>query len=208
MHWNELVLCSVHSSNILLDEHMQPKLSDFGLAHLRPHSVDQSCTIVMDTSSHSNLGYLPEEYIRDGKLSVKLDVYSLGMVSSASYFKNDIPESVTICINKDLHQNFYVKILVLWFSSSCRILAINIPFSLITYVLWQPQHNSALFFLNVFMLAGNIRDMYRTEGETGDGKEPVFGKNPLREQKIKYFYLPKQSRHNDNTHTHTHCSKV
>lgn len=54
------------------------------------------------------------------------------------------------------------------------------------------------------MLAGNIRDMYRTEGETGDGKEPVFGKNPLREQKIKYFYLPKQSRHNDNTHTHTH----
>lgn len=34
----------------------------------------------MDTASHSNLGYLPEEYIRDGKLSVKLDVYSLGMV--------------------------------------------------------------------------------------------------------------------------------
>ncbi|XP_067247889.1 interleukin-1 receptor-associated kinase 3 [Chanodichthys erythropterus] len=76
-----MVICgNITSSNILLDEHMQPKLSDFGLARLRPHSVDQSCTIVMDTSSHSNLGYLPEEYIRDGKLSVKLDVYSLGMV--------------------------------------------------------------------------------------------------------------------------------
>ncbi|KTF87156.1 hypothetical protein cypCar_00038405 [Cyprinus carpio] len=76
-----IVICgNITSSNILLDEHLQPKLSDFGLAHLRPHSVNQSCTIVMDTASHSNLGYLPEEYIRDGKLSVKLDVYSLGMV--------------------------------------------------------------------------------------------------------------------------------
>ncbi|XP_043092813.1 interleukin-1 receptor-associated kinase 3 isoform X2 [Puntigrus tetrazona] len=76
-----MVICgNITSSNILLDEHLQPKLSDFGLARLRPHSVDQSCTIVVDTASHSNLGYLPEEYIRDGKLSVKLDVYSLGVV--------------------------------------------------------------------------------------------------------------------------------
>ncbi|XP_051543998.1 interleukin-1 receptor-associated kinase 3-like [Myxocyprinus asiaticus] len=76
-----MVICgNITSSNILLDEHLQPKLSDFGLAHLRPHSVNQSCTILMDTASHSNLAYLPEEYIRDGKLSVKLDVYSLGMV--------------------------------------------------------------------------------------------------------------------------------
>lgn len=104
-----LFLCSVHSSNILLDENLQPKLSDFGLAHLRPHSVNQSFTIVMDTGSHSNLGYLPEEYIRDGKLSVKLDVYSLGMVSSASFFKNGIPEPGTICINKDLRQNLNGK---------------------------------------------------------------------------------------------------
>ncbi|KAI7791819.1 Irak3 protein [Triplophysa rosa] len=76
-----MVICgNITSSNILLDENLQPKLSDFGLAHLRPHTVNQSCTIVMDTASCSHLGYLPEEYIRDGKLSVKLDVYSLGMV--------------------------------------------------------------------------------------------------------------------------------
>lgn len=109
LHWNKLVLCCVHSSNILLDEHLQPKLSDFGLARLRPHSVDQSCTIVMETASHSNLGYLPEEYIRDGKLSVKLDVYSLGMVSTASCLKNDIPEPGTICTNKDLCLHFNVN---------------------------------------------------------------------------------------------------
>ncbi len=108
LHWNKLVLCCVHSSNILLDEHLQPRLSDFGLARLRPHSVDQSCTIVMYTASHSNLGYLPEEYIRDGKLSVKLDVYSLGMVSAASCLTYYIPETGIICTNKD-----YVCILML-----------------------------------------------------------------------------------------------
>ncbi|XP_072529203.1 interleukin-1 receptor-associated kinase 3 [Salminus brasiliensis] len=76
-----MVICgNIKSSNILLDEHLQPKLSDFGMARLRPHSVNQSCTITMNTTCHGNLGYLPEEYIRDGKLSVKLDVYSLGMV--------------------------------------------------------------------------------------------------------------------------------
>ncbi|KAL7828039.1 hypothetical protein AOLI_G00311910 [Acnodon oligacanthus] len=76
-----MVICgNIKSSNILLDEHLQPKLSDFGLARLRPHSVNQSCTISMETTSRSNLGYLPEEYIRDGKLSVRLDIYSLGMV--------------------------------------------------------------------------------------------------------------------------------
>ncbi|KAG9280305.1 interleukin-1 receptor-associated kinase 3 [Astyanax mexicanus] len=76
-----MVICgNIKSSNILLDEHLQPKLSDFGMARLRPHSVNQSCTITMNTTSHGNLGYLPEEYIRDGKLSVKLDIYSIGMV--------------------------------------------------------------------------------------------------------------------------------
>lgn len=69
------------SSNILLDECLQPKLSDFGMARLRPHTINQSWTITMDTGPRSNLAYLPEEYIRDGKLSVKLDIYSLGMVS-------------------------------------------------------------------------------------------------------------------------------
>ncbi|XP_066524109.1 interleukin-1 receptor-associated kinase 3 [Hoplias malabaricus] len=76
-----MVICgNIKSSNILLDEQLQPKLSDFGMARLRPHSVNQSYTITMDTTCHSNLGYLPEEYIRDGKLSVKLDIYSFGIV--------------------------------------------------------------------------------------------------------------------------------
>ncbi|XP_071358134.1 interleukin-1 receptor-associated kinase 3 [Trachinotus anak] len=75
------VICgNISSANILLDDALQPKLSDFGLARLRPHSANQNCTITLDTSFHCNPGYLPEEYIRDGKLSFSLDVYSFGMV--------------------------------------------------------------------------------------------------------------------------------
>nr|QKY59695.1 interleukin-1 receptor-associated kinase 3 [Boleophthalmus pectinirostris] len=75
------VICgNITSANILLDEGLQPKLSDFTTARLRPHSINQGGTITMAMSSHSNFGYLPEEYIRDGKLSVSLDVYSFGIV--------------------------------------------------------------------------------------------------------------------------------
>lgn len=73
-------MTSLHSANILLDDNLQPKLSDFGLGRLRPQSTNQHRTITLDTSNHTNLGYLPEEYIRDGKLTFNLDVYSFGMV--------------------------------------------------------------------------------------------------------------------------------
>lgn len=75
------VICgNMCSSNILLDIDLMPKLSDFGLARLRPHSANHNLTITLVTSLHSNMGYLPEEYTRAGRLSFSLDVYSLGMV--------------------------------------------------------------------------------------------------------------------------------
>uniref|UniRef100_A0A8C2HX75 Interleukin-1 receptor-associated kinase 3 n=1 Tax=Cyprinus carpio TaxID=7962 RepID=A0A8C2HX75_CYPCA len=107
-----IVICgNITSSNILLDEHLQPKLSDFGLAHLRPHSVNQSCTIVMDTASYSNLGYLPEEYIRDGKLSVKLDVYSLGMVILETCTGQKVKQESgkSLFLRDELHSEFEEK---------------------------------------------------------------------------------------------------
>ncbi|XP_041110050.1 interleukin-1 receptor-associated kinase 3-like [Polyodon spathula] len=75
------VVCgNITSANILLDERFEPKLCDFGMASLRPHSVNQSCTISLDPGTRRAWGYQPEEYIRDGKLSVKLDVSSFGVV--------------------------------------------------------------------------------------------------------------------------------
>uniref|UniRef100_A0A667Y2U6 Interleukin-1 receptor-associated kinase 3 n=1 Tax=Myripristis murdjan TaxID=586833 RepID=A0A667Y2U6_9TELE len=65
------VICgNISSANIFLDEGLQPKLSDVGLACLRPQSTNQSCTITLDLNFHSNLGYLPEEYIRDGNMQL------------------------------------------------------------------------------------------------------------------------------------------
>ncbi|XP_029128093.1 serine/threonine-protein kinase PBS1 isoform X2 [Cajanus cajan] len=64
------------SSNILLDEGYNPKLSDFGLAKLGPVG-DKShvSTRVMGT-----YGYCAPEYAMTGQLTVKSDVYSFGVV--------------------------------------------------------------------------------------------------------------------------------
>ncbi|XP_075932402.1 interleukin-1 receptor-associated kinase 3 isoform X3 [Anarhichas minor] len=89
------VICgNISSANILLDDALQPKLSNFGLARRRPHSANQNCMVTLDTRSHSNLGYLSEEYIRDGKLCVSLDVYSFGMVVMETVTGRKVTEDV------------------------------------------------------------------------------------------------------------------
>lgn len=75
------VICgNISSANILLDDQFQPKLTDFAAAHFRPHLEQQSSTINMTGSGRKHLWYMPEEYIRQGRLTVKTDVYSFGIV--------------------------------------------------------------------------------------------------------------------------------
>ncbi|XP_016055121.1 PREDICTED: interleukin-1 receptor-associated kinase 3 isoform X2 [Miniopterus natalensis] len=75
------VICgSISSANILLDDQFQPKLTDFAMAHFRPHLEPQSSTISVSSGGSRHLWYMPEEYIRQGKLSTKTDVYSFGIV--------------------------------------------------------------------------------------------------------------------------------
>lgn len=64
------------SSNILLDEDFNPKLSDFGLAKLGSlgNKVQVSSRIM------GTYGYCAPEYARAGELTVKSDVYSFGVV--------------------------------------------------------------------------------------------------------------------------------
>lgn len=64
------------SANILLDEDFNPKLSDFGLAKLAPvGDRTHVSTRVMGT-----YGYCAPDYAMSGKLTVKSDIYSFGVV--------------------------------------------------------------------------------------------------------------------------------
>ncbi|KAJ9186337.1 hypothetical protein P3X46_001919 [Hevea brasiliensis] len=64
------------SANILLDADFNPKLSDFGLAKLGPvGEKTHVSTRVMGT-----YGYCAPEYAMSGKLTLKSDIYSFGVV--------------------------------------------------------------------------------------------------------------------------------
>ncbi|XP_037465894.1 uncharacterized protein LOC119337798 isoform X2 [Triticum dicoccoides] len=60
--------------NILLDNDMVPKITDFGLSRLDEKSK------TMSEQRHGSLGYCAPEYLHQGKMSFKSDMYSLGVI--------------------------------------------------------------------------------------------------------------------------------
>ncbi|XP_027337777.1 cold-responsive protein kinase 1-like [Abrus precatorius] len=65
----------IKTGNILLDDDLQPKIADFGLARLLPGDRSH-----LSTRFAGTLGYTAPEYAIHGQLSEKADTYSYGIV--------------------------------------------------------------------------------------------------------------------------------
>ncbi|XP_054794511.1 cysteine-rich receptor-like protein kinase 42 [Prosopis cineraria] len=65
----------IKTNNILLDDDLQSRIADFGLARLLPEDKSH-----LSTKFTGTLGYTAPEYIIHGQLSEKADVYSYGIV--------------------------------------------------------------------------------------------------------------------------------
>jgi hypothetical protein len=71
----QIIHCDIKPQNILLDEHYNARISDFGLAKLL--MMDQSQT---QTSIRGTKGYVAPEWFRSTPIAAKVDVYSFGVM--------------------------------------------------------------------------------------------------------------------------------
>ncbi|KAI3794365.1 hypothetical protein L1987_36995 [Smallanthus sonchifolius] len=67
----------IKTSNILLDNEFQPKISDFGLIRILPEDKTHLST---ELARSLNSAYVAPEYANHGHLSQKVDTYSYGVV--------------------------------------------------------------------------------------------------------------------------------
>ncbi|TVU23632.1 hypothetical protein EJB05_26008, partial [Eragrostis curvula] len=78
LHEQHVVHSDMKPSNILLDFDMNPKISDFGIARMLDYGTDLTTRDINYLAG--TMGYMPPEYITEGILSTKYDVYSFGVI--------------------------------------------------------------------------------------------------------------------------------
>ncbi|XP_039087354.1 interleukin-1 receptor-associated kinase-like 2 [Hyaena hyaena] len=70
---------NVKSSNVLLDQRLSPKLAH-PVAHLCPDNKRSKYTVMKTHLFQASAAYLPEEFIRVGQLTKRVDIFSCGVV--------------------------------------------------------------------------------------------------------------------------------
>lgn len=71
----QIIHCDIKPQNILLDDSLTAKISDFGLAKLLVNHQSRTLTGIRGTK-----GYVAPEWFRNTPVTIKVDVYSFGVV--------------------------------------------------------------------------------------------------------------------------------
>lgn len=75
-----IVHCNLKPENILLDQDLEPKIADFGLAKLLSRSGSGPARNVTPTRARGTVGYIAPEWVSGLPITAKADVYSYGVV--------------------------------------------------------------------------------------------------------------------------------
>ncbi|XP_053455247.1 interleukin-1 receptor-associated kinase-like 2 [Nycticebus coucang] len=79
LHGLEIIHSNVKSSNVLLDQNFVPKLAH-PMTHLCPVNKKSKYTMMKTHPFQASAAYLPEDFIRVGQLTKRVDIFSYGIV--------------------------------------------------------------------------------------------------------------------------------